>query len=146
MISVLHQFFIWKDYGIFSDTFVTHNCSLLLLSVPFSSSWRLLIAKLRNLNVPKPRFFKVFFKNVSTFFWKNISLIQKKLLFENFSLDKFNFKKFRSASFHKLKHQSSSLSVFADLYFREKHSIIFDEKPLRQKINSKLWVHIKFIH
>lgn len=133
--------FTWKDYGIFSDTFVTHNCSLLSLNVPFSSSWWLLIAKLRDLNVPKPRFFKVFFKNVSTF------LLSKK----SFSLKTFHsksliLKKFRSTSFHKLKHQSSSLSVFADLYFREKHSIIFDEKPLRPKVNSKLWVHITLIH
>ena len=144
MISVLHQFFSWEDYGIFSDTFATHNCSLLSLSVPFSSSWRLLIAKLRNLIVPKPRFFKVFFKTVSTFFWKNILLSKKSFFLKNFH--KFNFKKFRSTSFHKLKHQSSSLFVFADLYFLEKHSIIFDEKPLRQKVNSKLWVHITLIH
>ena len=82
-------------------------------------------------------FFKYSSRTYRPFSEKNISLIQKKLLFENFSLDKFNFKKFRSTSFHKLKHQSSSLSVFADLYFREKHSIIFDEKPLRQKVNSK---------
>ena len=108
MISVLHQFFTWKDYGIFSDTFVTHNCILLLFSVQFSSSWRLLIAKLRNLNVPEPRFFKVFFKNVSTFFWKNISLIQKKLLFENFSLEKFNFKKI---SFHFLSQFETSIVI-----------------------------------
>ena len=78
---------------------------------------------------------------------KNISLIQKKLLFENVSLEKFNFKK----NFVPLPFTSWNISrhyflFFADLYFREKHSIIFDEKPLRQKINSKLWVHIKFIH
>ena len=146
MISVLHQFFTWKDYGIFSDTFVTHNCSLLLLSVPFSSSWRLLIAKLRNLNVPKPKFFKVFFKNVSTFFEKTFLLSKKSFFLKTFHSTSLILKKLCSTSFHKLKHQSSSLSVFADLYFHEKHSIMFDEKPFRQKVNSKLWVNMTLIH
>ena len=83
--------FYLKRLWNFSDTFVTHNCSLLSLNIPFSSSWQLLIAKLRDLE--SLGFLKYSSRTYRPFFEKNISLIQKKLLFENFSLDKFNFKK-----------------------------------------------------
>ena len=131
--------FYLKRLWNFSDTFVTHNCSLLSLNVPFSSFWRLLIAKLRGLNVPKPRFFLSILQERIDLFLKKTFLLSKKSFFlKTFHSTSLILKKFCSTSFHKLKHQSSSLSVFADLYFREKHSIIFDEKPLRQKVNSKL--------
>lgn len=136
--------FYLKRLWNFSDTFVTHNCSLLSLNIPFSSSWQLLIAKLMDLE--SLGFLKYSSRTYRPFFEKNISLIQKSFFLKTFHSTSLILKKFCSTSFHKLKHQSSSLSVFADLYFREKHSIIFDEKPLRQKVNSKLWVHMTLIH
>ena len=91
-------------------------------------------------------FLKYSSRTYPPFFEKTFLLSKKSFSLKTFHSKSLILKKFRSTSFHKLKHQSSSLSVFADLYFREKHSIIFDEKPLRQKVNSKFWVHITLIH
>lgn len=67
----------------------------------------------------------------------NTSLIKKITSFQNYSPDKFNCKtRYRSFCFHKLKHKSSSFSVFSEMYFHENFR-------KRLKINSKRTRYLK---
>ena len=71
------------------------------------------------------------------FFGKHFSYKKKSLLFQNYSPDKFNCKtRYRSFCFHKLKHKSSSFSVFSEMYFHENFR-------KRLKINSKRTRYLK---
>lgn len=109
MISVLHQFFTWKDYGIFSDTFVTHNCSLLSLNVIVI--FIVLVTSNRKVERSKCSKAEVFLKYSSrTYppFFEKTFLLSKKSFSLNFSLEKFNFK---NISFHFLPQVETSVVI-----------------------------------
>ena len=64
---------------------------------------------------------------------ENVSY-KKSLFFQTFLPDKFQSKrKYNFFILHKMKHQSLSLSVFADMYFHERHTVIFDKRPFTKK-------------
>lgn len=78
---------------------------------------------------------------------ENVSLIKNRFFFQTFLPDKFRSKrKYNFFTLHKMKHQSLSLSVFADMYFHERHTVIFDKRPftknqqpLRDAQSEELW-------